>query len=185
LTKGLGRGASCGWRLRLLLLLLLLLRRLLLLLLLLLRLPLRLRLLLPPSPLVLLLAVGTKAAGPSIGTAALAAAATAAPTQRLRSRSHSCNVLLDEILLLGHQHGGIGFRLGEEAMRSLTRIDRQAGHLLEEIAARSSDMLAKVFEQHLREILGNELELVHVIDVFRIVTITGIEPIGKKVQQMI
>ena len=89
MAKGLGRGASCGWRLRrLLLLLLLLLRRLLLLLLLLLRLPLRLRLLRPPSPLVLLLAVGTKIAGPTIGTAALAAAATAALTRRLKSRSH-------------------------------------------------------------------------------------------------
>ena len=87
MTKGLGRGASCGWRLRRLLLLLLLLRRLLLLLLLL-RLPLRLRLLRPPSPLVLLLAVGTKIAGPTIGTAALAAAATAALTRRLKSRSH-------------------------------------------------------------------------------------------------
>ena len=117
-----GRSASSWcW----LLLLLLLLRRLLLLLLLL-----RLRLLLPPLLPVLLLPVGTKGTGPSIGTAALAATAATASTRRPRPRCQRCNVLLEKVLLLSYQHGGLCFLLGEEAMRRPARIDGLARDLL-------------------------------------------------------
>ena len=185
----------------LLLLLLLLLQRLLLLLLLLQRLQrlllqrlllllrrrrrLLLRLLLPPLLLVLPLPVGTKGTGPPIGTAALAATAAAASNQRPRPRCQRCNMLLEQVLLLSYQHGGLCFLLSEPAVRSLARIDGQTRNVPIELAARLSDVLAEVFEQHHAQILDHKVELVHVPNVFVIRTITGIESMGLKAQHMI
>ena len=90
-----------------------------------------------------------------------------------------------KVLLLSHQHGGLRFLLGEEAVRSLARIDGQARDLLVELAARLSNVLAKIFEQHHGQILDHKVELVHVPNVFVIRTITGIESIGLKAQHMI
>ena len=89
-------------------------------------------------------------------------------------------MLLEKVLLLSHQHCGLSFRLAEEAMRSLARIDGQAGHLLVKLAARSCNVLAEILELQFAKILDHEFELVHVADVFVINTITGVEPIGQR-----
>ena len=98
--------------------LLLLLRRLLLLLLRRLLLLLRLLLL---SLLLLLLPLDVKATGTAAGTVALALASTAASAPKIRS--HSCNMLLQKILLLGNLHGCIGFMFSHEALLNPARID--------------------------------------------------------------
>ena len=70
-------------------------------------------------------------------------------------------------------------------MRRLARIDGQARDLFVELAARLSNELAEVLEQHHAQILDHKVGLVHVPNVFVIQTITGIEFIGQKVQHMI
>ena len=142
LTFGIGGGtllrsaSRCCWRL-----LLRLLRRLLLLRLR--RLLLRLRLLLLPLPL-LLLPLDVKATGTAAGTVTLAFASTAATTPRVRS--HSCDVLLQKVLLLGHLHGCLGLMFSHEALLHPARIDGQADDLLLELTPRSGNVLAKIFQ---------------------------------------
>ena len=96
------------------------------------------------SLLLLLLPLDVKATGTAAGTVILAFASTAAPTPRVRS--HSCDVLLQKVLLLGHLHGCLGLMLGHEALLHPARIDGQAGDLLEELTTRSCDVLAKIFQ---------------------------------------
>ena len=131
-----GRSARCCWRLLLLLLRRLLRRSRRLLLLRLLR-----RRLAPLLLPLLLLPLNVKAAGAAVGTAALALAF--APTSRRGIGSSGSNVLLQQILLLGDEHGCLGLGLGHEAVLDLARMHGQAGDLLVELTARSCNVLAK------------------------------------------
>ena len=129
---------------------------------------------LPPLLPVLLLPEIAKTTGLSVASAALAATAAMGLLQ-LRSRSKSCNMLLEQILLLCHNHRRLHLLLGEKAVGRLARIDGQAGDLLVELAARSGDMLTKIFQLNLDQILDLPMELLHIIDVVFVFVDTLVE----------
>ena len=70
-------------------------------------------------------------------------------------------------------------------MRGLTRIDGQAGDLLVELAARSSNMLAEIFQQNDDQILALTIELLHMVDVIGIHTSVEVGGTGDMMQEVI